>query len=179
MTTAPLNTYWLIPFVLFCLQSLADVARQEAERRKSLDQQGIEAKIIDVVPQNGGGNLAVSSGGSPAPGRTSKESASGRGKTSVDGIRAALQKLDRSIQQTQERLESRRARLQSERWIIPKTGRVSGHSDAGKTQNQLKEEIEELERKLKQLQQERAEIYDRGKKAGFLPGELTGKGIIP
>jgi DnaJ-domain-containing protein 1 len=179
MMTTPLNAYWLIPFILFCLQSLADVARQEAERRKSLDQQGIEAKIIEAVPQNGGGNLAVSSGGSPAPGRASKESASGRGKTSVDGIRAALQKLDRSIQQTQERLESKRARLQSERWTIPKTGRVSGRGDPEKYQNQLKEEIEELNRKLEQLQRERAETYDRGKKAGFLPGELTGKGIIP
>jgi chromosome segregation ATPase len=179
MTTAPLNTYWLIPFVLFCLQSLADVARQEAERRKSLDQQGIEAKVINAVPQSSGGNLAVSSGASPSPQRASKESVSGKGKTSIEGIRTALQKLDRSIQQTQERLESRRTRLQSERWTISKAKRVSGRGDAETNQNQLKEEIEELKQKLVRLQQERAEIYDRGKKAGFLPGELTGKGIIP
>jgi uncharacterized protein (UPF0335 family) len=43
----------------------------------------------------------------------------------------------------------------------------------------LREEIEDLELKLKRLQQERSEVYAEGKKAGFLPGELSGKGIIP
>ena len=61
--------------------------------------------------------------------------------------------------------------------MIPKTGRISSRSDTEKTQSKLKQEIEELQRKLEQLQQERAELYDRGKKSGFLPGELTGKGL--
>ena len=180
MIAAPLNACWLIPAIFLCLQSLADVARQEEERRKALDRQGIEAKVIESVPQDSTGNLAISSGvTSPGPQRTSKGSASAKGKGSVDGIRTALLKLDRSIRQAQDRLESLRARLQSERWMIPKTGRISSRSDTEKTQSKLKQEIEELQRKLEQLQQERAELYDRGKKSGFLPGELTGKGIIP
>jgi DNA repair exonuclease SbcCD ATPase subunit len=170
----------LIPAILLCMQSLADVARQEAERRRSLDQQGIEAKVIDNVPPNSGGTLAVSSDvPHPVSPRASKGAAASKGKSSVDGIRTALQKLDRGIQQTKERLESRRTRLQSERWKNPKTVRASSVSDPEKSQARLKQEIEELERKLEQLQQERREVYDRGKRAGFLPGELTGKGIIP
>jgi hypothetical protein len=180
MMAAPLSTRWLIPLFLLCLQSLADVARQEAERRKLLDQQGIEAKVIDMVPKGSGGNLAVSTAvSSPSSPRTPKESVSSKRKTPVDGIRSALQKLDRSIQQTQERMESRRTSLHTERWAIPKTGRISSRSDTEKAQSRLKQEIEDLQKKLEQLRQERAELYDRGKKAGFLPGELTGKGIIP
>ena len=180
MKTAATNACWVIPFVLLLAQSLADVSRREAERRKSLDQQGIEAKVIDSVPKNSGGNLAVSSGLSSAtPKSASTGSTSSKGKTSVSGYRSALQKLDRSIQQTRDRLESRKAQLQAERWAIPKVGRVSAANDPDKNQNRLKQEIEELQRKLEELQRERAELYDRGKKAGFLPGELTGKGIVP
>jgi len=36
----------------------------------------------------------------------------------------------------------------------------------------------ELEAKLKRLKQERLEAYETGRKAGYLPGELDGKGII-
>jgi hypothetical protein len=163
------------------MQSLADVAREEAERRRLLDQQGVEAKVIvDVVPQNSSGSLTLSTGPSSTIARkTSKESTSSREKTSLNGIRASLQKLDRSIKQTQERLEVGRARLHAERWAIPKTGRVSARGDTEKAQSRLRQEMEALQKKLDQLQQDRSEIYDRGKKAGFLPGELTGKGIIP
>jgi hypothetical protein len=175
-----MNRFWLITLLLLGMQSLADVARREAERRRSLDQQGIEAKVLDTVPPGSGGNLAVSSGvPSPPSKRTPKGPADAKGKSSVNGIRSALQKLDRSIQQTTERLESRRARLQSERWKNPQTVRASSVNDAEKNQTRLKQEIGELERKLELLQRERREVYDRGIKAGFLPGELTGKGIIP
>jgi DNA repair exonuclease SbcCD ATPase subunit len=180
MTASLTNKCWVLTLILLCVQSLADVARQEAERRRLLDQQGIEAKVIDAVTPGSGGNLAVSSDlPRPVSRKTSKGSAAAKGKTSVAGIRTALQKLDRSIQQTRERLESRRARLQSERWENPKTMRASSVSEVEKSQNRLKQEIEDLQRKLEQLQQERSELYNRGKKAGFLPGELTGKGIIP
>ena len=47
------------------------------------------------------------------------------------------------------------------------------------SQSKLQAEIEELQIKLKRLQEERFEVYESGKKAGFLPGELEGKGIIP
>jgi predicted RNase H-like nuclease (RuvC/YqgF family) len=175
-----MNKYWLSLLMLLSAQSLAEVARQEAERRRSLDQQGVEAKVIDTVAPDSGGNLAVSSGVPASVLRnTTKESASSKGKPSVEGVRAALQKLDRNIQQTEERLESRRVRLQSERWKNPKTLRASSIGDAEKSQTRLKQEIEDLQRKLEQLQKERGEVYDRGRKAGFLPGEMTGRGIIP
>jgi len=176
-----LKSCCLSAFAFLCMQSLADVAREEAERRRLLDQQGVEAKVIvDVVPQNSSGSLTLSTGPSSTIARkTPKESTSSREKTSLNGIRASLQKLDRSIKQTQERLEVGRARLHAERWAIPKTGRVSARGDTEKTQSRLRQEIEALQKKLDQLQQDRSEIYDRGKKAGFLPGELTGKGIIP
>jgi hypothetical protein len=178
MIGIPLKSCCLSAFVFLCLQSLADIAREEAERRRSLDQQGIEAKVITSVPQDDRGNIAVSTIiSTTAPKKTSKESAPP--KASLGGITAAIQKLDRGIRQTQERLESRRALLQSERWAIPKTGRASANRNTEKVQSRLKEEIENLERKLNQLRQERSEVYDRGRKAGFLPGEITGKGIIP
>lgn len=69
--------------------------------------------------------------------------------------------------------------MQAERWAIPKTGRASAGGNTEKTMGRLKEEIENLEKKLSQLQQERSEVYGRARKAGFLPGEITGKGIIP
>jgi len=43
--------------VLACLQSLADVAREEAQRRKLLDQQGIEATVI--IKKAADGNSAI------------------------------------------------------------------------------------------------------------------------
>jgi hypothetical protein len=43
----------------------------------------------------------------------------------------------------------------------------------------LQREIDELESKLKRIRRERQEIYEEGRKAGFLPGELDGRGLIP
>ena len=65
-------------------------------------------------------------------------------------------------------------------WISPgpdwmSTGRGLNEED----RSRLQAEIEELELKLKQLRRERAETFDDGRKAGYLPGELEGKGIIP
>jgi chromosome segregation ATPase len=164
--------------VVLCLQSLADVARDEAERRKLLDQQGIEAKVIEVDAGQKG-NLTISTDSPPAARKDSqKKPARSDGRTSVRSFRNALQKLDRAIRQNQERLESRRARLRSGRWEISKSGRASS-SNAEKSQSRLQEEIEDLEMKLNQLRQERSEVYQEGRKAGFLPGELDGKGIVP
>lgn len=167
--------------LMICLQSLVDVARAEAERRQALDQQGIEAKVIESIQKADSGSLTISKDvPSRAPISSSpKEKASPGEKASIQRIRGELQKLDRTIRQTQERLESRKSRLLSERWAIPKTGKASGRLDTERSQTRLKQEIEELERLLEQLKQERSEVYDRGRKAGFLPGELTGRGIIP
>ncbi len=173
-----MKSCWLTACALFCLQSLTDVAREEAERRRVLEQQGIEGKVInpDVVQ---GGNLTVSTGSPSTAPKSTSEKSLGTGRTSLHSFRTALQKLDRAIRQDEERLELRRARLESERWEIPKSRRSSGRGRTLKSENKLQEEIEDLEIKLRQLRQERSETYDAGKKAGFLPGELDGKGIIP
>jgi hypothetical protein len=162
--------------VILCLQSLADVAREEAERRSAMDRQGVEAKVIDSIPQNENGNMTLSTG--PLSPKL-KEPPPAKDKASVHKISGDLQRLDRKIRQTQDRLELRRVRLQTERWAIPKTGKVSGHGDTERTQNRLLQEIVQLQKSLEQLQQERRDLYDRGLKAGYLPGELTGKGITP
>jgi hypothetical protein len=174
-----LKSCCLSAFLVLGMQSLADVAREESERRKLLEKQGIEGKVVEgsasaLAPN---GNLTVSTTPSETPKKT--RAASPKNPASVRSFRTALQKLDRSIRQEEARLESRSARLQAERWAIPKVGRVSSRSWTTDTQNRLQVEIEELQAKLKQLRQERAEIYEEGRKAGFLPGELDGKGIVP
>ena len=45
--------------------------------------------------------------------------------------------------------------------------------------NRAEDQIEEVEAGLKLKRKERASVYDSGKKDGYLPGELEGKGIIP
>jgi hypothetical protein len=171
----------LAAFSLFLLQSLADVAREEAERRKGLEQQGIEAKVIegDITRLAPNGNLSTSTLPSPAPKKTKPSSDSGKSPSSIRSFRSALQKLDRTIRQDQERLDSRRARLQAEKWALPKVGPVSRGGGSADSQARLQVEIGELESKLKRMRRERSEIYEEGRRAGFLPGELDGKGIIP
>jgi hypothetical protein len=177
MTTTQMKSCCLAVLAVFCMQSLADIAREEAERRMLLDQQGIEGKVIDPDKAQSGqnGNLTIfTSTASTAKQKPTDSTSSKEGK-SIRSFSTALQKIDRSIRQNEERLQSRRSRLQSQRWEITKEGR----SSAGKSQSQLREEIEDLEIKLEQLRRERSEVYEAGKKAGFLPGELDGKGIIP
>ncbi len=177
--TIPLTKLcWLIACALFCLQSLADVAREEAERRRLLEQQGIEEKVIDPYAAQDGNITVSTSSPSTAPKSTSEKSI-GSGRTSLHSFRTALQKLDRAIRQDDERLELLRGRVESERWEIQKARRSSSRSRASKSGRDPQEEIDELQIKLRQLRQERSETYEAGKKAGFLPGELDGKGIIP
>jgi len=169
-------------FLLFALQSLADIAREEAKRREKLEEQGIEAKVIegDITRLAPNGNLSTSTPQLPGPKKEKLSSPPDKAPSSVRSFRSALQKLDRAIRQDQERLGSLRARLQAEKWAPPKIGRVStkGVGNA-ETQERLQAEIEELESKLKRTRRERSEVYEAGRKAGFLPGELDGKGLIP
>jgi predicted RNase H-like nuclease (RuvC/YqgF family) len=167
--------------VVMLMQSLADIARREAARRKLLDEQGIEGKVIEGNPvaSSSRGNLTLSTPAPAAPQETSKRGASSKSQPALRPFRNALQKLDRTIRQEEKRLETRRTRLQAERWAPPKAGKVTSRNQSEDIQNRLREEIEELQLKLKELRRERAEIYDEGKKAGFLPGELEGKGLIP
>jgi hypothetical protein len=161
------------------MQSLADIAREEAERRKQLEQQGIEGKVIETNAAHPApnGNLTLSTIPLAAP--TKAHSASRKSLPSVRSFRTALQKLDRTIRKEEARLKLLHARFQAGRWALPKVGRVSGSNSSTSGQERLQREIEDLQTKLTQLRQERFEIYESGKKEGFLPGELDGKGIIP
>ena len=171
----------LVLLLALDVQSLVDIAREEAERRKQLEQQGIEAKVIigNGVSLPPSGNVTTSTGPPTVPEKTSERSDAPKGQASVGRYQTALKKLDREIRQTEERLASRRARFQDERWAPVQLGRSSGRSQPKNSQGKLQAEIEELQIKLKRLQEERFEVYESGKKAGFLPGELEGKGIIP
>ncbi len=171
----------LAVLLLLAFQSLADVARQESERRRRMDEQGVEAKIIEGEPEllAPNGNLTVFAPDRSMPKKSTQETAPGKGQPSVRSYRTALQKLDRAIQRDEERLNARRARLQAEKWAPPKAGPISKSAGSADSLRRLQEEIEDLESRLKQQRKERLEVYDEGRKAGFLPGELDGKGLIP
>jgi hypothetical protein len=162
---------------ILCLQSLADIARQEAERRRQLDRQGIEAKSITMesAASASPGNVTLSSMPPSSTKQKNTTSADARENRSVRGFSSALRKLDNAIRQTEGRLQTKRTSAQSQSGAL-----LKGKNDSrGKSASRLQEEIRELEMKLEQLKQERLETYQAGKKAGFLPGELDGKGIIP
>jgi uncharacterized protein YciI len=163
-------------------QSLVDIARQEAARRKQLEQQGIEAKVIvgngpHLPPDSG--NVTTSTGSGMEIERPSAKEPDKRPDASLRRYQTTLKKLDREIQQTELRLASLRTRLQAEKWEALKTGRSSGRSGSRKAKGQLETAIEKLQEKLQMLRNERFEVYESGKKAGHMPGELDGKGLIP
>ena len=175
-------SYGLAVLFAFGTQSLADLARQEAERRKALAEQGVQEKVIEANTQNlaRDGNLTTSPAAETGLSEKSKPATQNKSQSpSAKSYRSALQKLDRSISKAEERLQLLRLRLHEERWALPKVGRVSRRSGTEDSQKRIQAEMEDLEIQLKQLRKERAGIYDEGRKAGFLPGELDGKGIIP
>jgi predicted RNase H-like nuclease (RuvC/YqgF family) len=167
--------------VVFGMQSLVDAAREEAERRKSLERQGIHGKVIEGNPSQSAPNrdLSVSTGPPATQTKTTQQTVSRNAGSSLRHLRTTLQKLDRNIRQTEERLGTLRGRYQTGRWPLPKVGRLSKNSQPKDTQAQLQKQIEDLQLKLDQMLRERRETYDEGRKADFLPGELDGKGIIP
>jgi len=162
-------------------QSLVEIAREEAERRQAIDQQGIVAKVIDssTIPQVQNSNVTTSTVSEMSSREASEKSSSTKGKTSVRNYRSTLQKLDREIRQNEARLVLKRSRLQSEKWSNPVSGKASNANRSGMMQSQLQAEIDELQARLKQLRNERFETYEAGKRAGFLPGELEGRGLTP
>ena len=162
------------------MQSLADIARREAERRKQIDQQGIEVKVIErsgSFPSKG--NLTTETPAHPLPSRNESSSDFQEKHAPLKSYRSAIQKLDREIQQGETKIESLRARLQSEKWALPKIGRLSRSRQSAEDQTKLQRQIEELQVKIERAKQERLEIYQAGKKDGYLPGELEGKGAFP
>jgi hypothetical protein len=160
-------------------QSLAEAARREAERRKELERQGVEGKVVlseaaRVAP-------GCNRGGS-APALVTREGSSrvrsSKGP-SLQALRTTLQNLDREIKYGEERLALLRVRIESEKWQLPKVGKISRRSNNTSAQERLRLQMQELEAKLRLWRRERLEAYERGRKAGFLPGELDGKGIVP
>lgn len=160
-------------------QSLAEVARREAERRRELDRQGVEAKVIDGNTQQlaPNGNLSTSS---PTPGRrTPADPAGSVGKARPRSYQTRIQRLDREIRIAEDRIAALRERLRKERWALPKVGRLSKSSGAATSQERLQGQIRDLEAKMKQMRRERREVWDEGMRAGFQPGELDGKALTP
>lgn len=158
-------------------QSLAEAARREAARRKELERRGIKAKLIEaadpaLIAPNG--TLSTSK---PAPAGAPLGSGepSGRKSESLGSFRTKLEKLDREISRSDNRLRLLRSRLEAER-------RASDGLRRGSTPaslERLRQQIGELTLRLKQLREERSDTYRAGRRAGFLPGELEDRGIIP
>ncbi len=158
-------------------QSLVDAARKEAERRKALERQGIEGKVIS----GGASRVTEQPTEAPVPASraVSSPARSSRELNTIRTLRAKLQKLDLAIQHGEERLTILRARMESEKWQLPKVGRISRASAGNTARERLGSQIRELEAKLRNWRRERSQAYESGRKAGFLPGELDGKGIVP
>lgn len=175
-----LTSLFLVPPSHAAEQSLAEAARKEAERRKALEQQGIEGRVIsmDAARATAGSER---SGAVLLPDRPSESGTERLRKSqpSLRILRSNLRKLDLEIQHGVERLALLRARMESERWQLPRVGRNSRASGSNSARERLGFQIKELETKLNHLRRERFQTYDSGRKAGFLPGELDGKGVVP
>lgn len=168
----------LVVTVLAALsQSLGDVARREAERRKNIEPGAEGERVLtnaDVAKLGTGGNVSVFS---PAMKKPPPTAEAPRG--SPMRFRSALMKLDREIRTLQDRLDALKAKAAAERWAVVGSGRSrSGRSERSNSK-QRDAEIAELSRKLERLKHDRLGTYDAGRRAGFLPGELEGKGIVP
>ena len=174
--------FWSLPS-LWSTQSLADVARAEAERRCLLDEQGIEEKIVDgALPREmTSGELSRDEAPPFAIRKKSSErgtDSSSRSRDALRKYRTELQKLDKSIQKEEQALASKRRRLEVARRAPPspvRVGRLSTRNAAAEAMRRLEDEIRDGEDRLKQLGEERSNLYDEGKRAGFLPGELEGR----
>ena len=161
-------------------QSLADAARKEAERRKALEQQGIGAKVVsgESAREMERSKRAVPEPRLP-PGESAGRAGVTRSQVSLRSFRTTLQKLDLDIRHGEERLSILRARLEAEKWRLPKVGKLSRGGAGTSAYERLRIQIEELETKMKGWRRERYETYEAGRKAGYLPGERDGKGIVP
>jgi chromosome segregation ATPase len=181
METTIFKTCLVAAVVFWGLQSLADIAREETGRRKLLSQSGMEAKVIEADSSSIHlrGSLTVSTPSSMKSDKKPAQAASSKNRPVIRSFQTALKKLDNAIRKDEKKIQKLRERLREARWALPKVGRVSGRGLNEEDRARLQAEIEELELKLKQLRRERAETFDDGRKAGYLPGELEGKGIIP
>ncbi len=163
------------------MQSLADAASREAERRSRLEQLGIEGKVIEGNGEGSPpeGNVSVFSPSDLNPEERTRKSAGSNNRSSLRKYRAKLQKLDQDILKGEARLEKLQDRLESLRRDNLRIGDFKGFSRNRESRDRVREQVEDLKVALKLQRKERRDVYDAGRKAGFLPGELDGKGIIP
>jgi hypothetical protein len=171
----------LFLLTLLCSQSLGEIGRREAERRRGLETQGATARKIeqqDVPRLAAEGNLGTFSPPPASPPARSSGARSGA-RASPERYRSAIQKLDRDIRNVEDRVASLRARAAAERWAPPRSSRGSSTAHPDSSAKRFELQIAEWETKLKRLKQDRFEKYQEGRKAGFLPGELDGKGMWP
>jgi predicted RNase H-like nuclease (RuvC/YqgF family) len=180
-----LITAWLVLVPLTDLsiaaQSLVDAARREAERREGLEQLGIEETVIEGNGESYSeeGNVSVlGTSGTTSPKKSAAPS-SAKNQSSLSRYRKTIQKLDQNILKEEERIKRLQDRLDDLRREGYRIGDLAKRRRNEESQNRTREQIEELEVNLKLMREERRDEYDSGKKAGFLPGELDGKGIVP
>ncbi len=157
-------------------QTLAELARKESDRRKALESRGVEGKVIDGHDASAWaprGNISTS----PASTKTKIRISSLRvpRRPSPAKFRSALRKLDREIRTARDRLVVLKERAESKRKAALLRGTRA--RDSGK-EDRLQWQIRELELKLDRLVEDRRDTYQQGRKAGFHPGELDGKGRI-
>jgi hypothetical protein len=171
---------WLLAALALAAQDLGELARREAQRRAGIEAQGgADRKIVqaDLERARPGGNVttfSVPALRTPAP--PAPRPAGGR---TAERYRSALQRLDRQIASVEDRIGALRARAEAEKWEIRRAGRSGSRAPAERAPPKRELAIREQEVKLRRLRQERFETYDAGRRAGFLPGELDGKGIVP
>jgi chromosome segregation ATPase len=163
----------LVPAPQSPSSSLADLARKETERRQELDRQGIEARKIEeseAAARARDGTITTSSPvtNNAAP-KTSPPKAEAR--ESLRSFQSRIEKLDRDISQGELKLQMLRARADAER-RKPVTLRGSGKSASTASADALQRQIQELETKLESTRRERGDVFQAGRRAGYLPGEL-------
>lgn len=162
-------------------RSLVDAARREEARRNAVERSGIEERVIEGNGESlfRQGNVSVFTHVQDEPEKRPEAGEASENRSSLRRYRTALQKLDRKIQKGEARLKKLQDRLLELKRESLKLGDLPSVNKNEDSRNRLRGRIEELEAELEMLRNERAEAYDSGKKAGFLPGELEGRGIVP
>ncbi len=159
-------------------QSLAEAARREADRRRQLEEQKVEGKVIEANSpgQLSRGGLATFSG-VPTQSRASGTAREPKARTSLNAYRTALRKLDREILEVGERRSLLLRRAEAEKWTLPKPGSRGGTSSGQSLRDKLRKQADDLEVRLKSLERRRMETREEARKAGYLPGEIDGKAL--
>jgi hypothetical protein len=170
----------LLPVIAVAAQSLADLARAEAERRKQIERQGIPAKRIESfgrLPEVSRGAVSTSN---PAfrPAAAAGAAAKTEPRPALRTFQSRLQKLDGEIAKAEDRIKLLRAKADAARWAPMKITKGSQGGASASNQDQLHWQILELEGKIAALRRERSDVFQAGRRAGYLPGELEGRGIL-